>query len=178
MNGLMAILLPLGAIIMVATLMISLGMLFLAVGHIGTIVVGMVIILAVPLAGDAAHPRRKPDLVRHSLAEPPRSPAKWRAALQTWARASRRTHSDASRGRGFRAERRWPQEASGPAYGPRTGGSSLRDRRDLSRLRPEPRRPDSHLDARADVHPAAHVHAATHLHAATHVDVAAYTGSR
>ena len=51
MYGLMAILLPLGAIIMVATLMISLGMLFLAVGHIGTIVVGMVIILAVPLAG-------------------------------------------------------------------------------------------------------------------------------
>ena len=47
----MAILLPLGAIIMVATLMISLGLLFLAVGHIGTIVVGMVIILAVPLAG-------------------------------------------------------------------------------------------------------------------------------
>ena len=51
MNGLFAILLPFGAIIAVAILMISLGLLFLAVGHTGTIVVGMAIILLVPLGG-------------------------------------------------------------------------------------------------------------------------------
>ncbi len=51
MNGLIAILLPLGAGIVVATLMIGLGSMFLAAGHNGTIVLGLAIIVLVPLAG-------------------------------------------------------------------------------------------------------------------------------
>ena len=51
MNGLIAILLPFGAMIAVAILMIGLGSVFLAAGHNGTIVIGLAIIVLVPLAG-------------------------------------------------------------------------------------------------------------------------------
>lgn len=51
MNGLLPIILPLGAIVAVATVMISLGMIFLAVGHEGTLILGLIIIILVPLLG-------------------------------------------------------------------------------------------------------------------------------
>ena len=51
MNGLLPFILPLGALIGVATVMISLGMLFLAVGHNMTIIIGLAIIVLVPLVG-------------------------------------------------------------------------------------------------------------------------------
>ena len=51
MNGLISIVLPLGAMIAVAILMIGLGSVFLAAGHNGTIVIGLAIIILVPLAG-------------------------------------------------------------------------------------------------------------------------------
>ena len=51
MNGLIAILLPIGAMIAVAILMIGLGSVFLAAGHNGTIVLGLAIIVLVPAAG-------------------------------------------------------------------------------------------------------------------------------
>ncbi len=51
MNVLLPFLLPLGAIIVVGALMVSLGMLFLSVGHEGTIIVGLAIIVLVPLVG-------------------------------------------------------------------------------------------------------------------------------
>ena len=51
MNGLLPIILPLGALVGVATVMLSLGLLFLAVGHTGTIIIGLTIILLVPLFG-------------------------------------------------------------------------------------------------------------------------------
>ena len=51
MNGLIAILLPFGAMIAVAILMIGLGNVFLAAGHNGTIVIGLAIIVVVPLIG-------------------------------------------------------------------------------------------------------------------------------
>ena len=51
MNGLIAILLPFGAMIAVAILMIGLGSVFLAAGHNGTIVIGLAIIVLVPLGG-------------------------------------------------------------------------------------------------------------------------------
>jgi len=50
-NGLLPIILPLGAIVAVATVMISLGMIFLAVGHEGTLILGLIIIILVPLLG-------------------------------------------------------------------------------------------------------------------------------
>ena len=51
MNGLLPIILPLGVIVAVATVMISLGMIFLAVGHEGTLILGLIIIILVPLLG-------------------------------------------------------------------------------------------------------------------------------
>ena len=51
MNGLLPLMLPLGAIVAVATVMISLGIIFLAVGHDGTIILGLAIIVLVPLLG-------------------------------------------------------------------------------------------------------------------------------
>ena len=51
MNALIAILLPFGAMIAVAILMIGLGSLFLAAGHNGTIVLGLASIVLVPAAG-------------------------------------------------------------------------------------------------------------------------------
>ena len=45
------LILPLGAIVAVATVMISLGMIFLALGHTGTIILGLAIIVLVPLLG-------------------------------------------------------------------------------------------------------------------------------
>ena len=51
MNGLLPLILPLGAIVAVATVMISLGMIFLALGHTGTIILGLAIIVLVPLLG-------------------------------------------------------------------------------------------------------------------------------
>ena len=51
MNGLIAILLPLGSGIVVAALMIGLGTLFLELGHTGTSLAGLAIIVLVPLAG-------------------------------------------------------------------------------------------------------------------------------
>ena len=51
MNGLFPLILPLGALVAVATVMVSLGLLFLAVGKIGTIVIGLAIIVLVPLVG-------------------------------------------------------------------------------------------------------------------------------
>ena len=51
MNGLLPIILPLGAIVAVATVMISLGVIFLAVGHEGTLILGLIIIVLVPLFG-------------------------------------------------------------------------------------------------------------------------------
>ena len=51
MNGLLPFLLPLGAIVAVATVMISLGVLFIYVGSVGTIGIGLAIIVLVPLGG-------------------------------------------------------------------------------------------------------------------------------
>ena len=51
MNVLLPFLLPLGAMIVVGILMVSLGTLFLSVGHQGTIIVGLAIIVIVPLVG-------------------------------------------------------------------------------------------------------------------------------
>ena len=51
MNGLLPFMLPLGAIVAVATVMISLGLAFLALGKEGTIILGLVIIVLVPLLG-------------------------------------------------------------------------------------------------------------------------------
>ena len=51
MNVLLPFLLPLGAMIVVGALMVSLGTLFLAAGHQGTIILGLAIIILVPLAG-------------------------------------------------------------------------------------------------------------------------------
>ena len=51
MNVLLPFLLPLGSLIVVGALMVSLGTLFLEVGHQGTIIVGLAIIVIVPLAG-------------------------------------------------------------------------------------------------------------------------------
>jgi len=49
--GLLPLMLPLGAIVAVATVMLSLGMIFLALGHEGTIILGLAIIVLVPLLG-------------------------------------------------------------------------------------------------------------------------------
>ena len=51
MNGLLPLILPLGAIVAVGTVMVSLGVLFIYVGSIGTIVIGLAIIVLVPLFG-------------------------------------------------------------------------------------------------------------------------------
>ena len=51
MNGLLPFILPLGALIGVVTVMVSLGVLFLAVGHNMTIIIGLAIIVLVPLVG-------------------------------------------------------------------------------------------------------------------------------
>ena len=51
MNSLLPFFLPLGALIAVATVMISLGILFTVVGSAGTIAVGLGIIVIVPLVG-------------------------------------------------------------------------------------------------------------------------------
>ena len=51
MNGLLPFILPLGAIVAVATVMISLGIIFLALGKEGTIILGLAIIILVPLIG-------------------------------------------------------------------------------------------------------------------------------
>ncbi len=51
MNGFLPIILPLGALVAVATVMLSLGVLFLAVGKEGTIIIGLAIIVLVPLVG-------------------------------------------------------------------------------------------------------------------------------
>ena len=45
------LILPLGAIVAVAIVMISLGIIFLALGKAGTIVLGLAIIVVVPLIG-------------------------------------------------------------------------------------------------------------------------------
>ena len=51
MNVLLPFLLPLGSLIVVGALMVSLGTLFLEVGPQGTIIVGLAIIVIVPLVG-------------------------------------------------------------------------------------------------------------------------------
>ena len=51
MNSLLPFLLPLGALIAVAIVMISLGVLFTVVGSAGTIAVGLGIIVIVPVVG-------------------------------------------------------------------------------------------------------------------------------
>ncbi|MDA0988554.1 MAG: hypothetical protein O2783_05390 [Chloroflexi bacterium] len=51
MNGLLPFILPLGAVIGVATVMLSLGAIFLAAGKEGTIIIGLAIIVLVPLVG-------------------------------------------------------------------------------------------------------------------------------
>ena len=51
MNGLLPIILPFGALIAVATVMLSLGVLFINVGSSGTIIIGLAIIVLVPLLG-------------------------------------------------------------------------------------------------------------------------------
>ncbi|PZC49784.1 MAG: hypothetical protein DK304_001189 [Chloroflexi bacterium] len=51
MYGLLPLILPLAAIAGVSTVMISLGMIFLAVGHQATIVLGLIITVLVPLGG-------------------------------------------------------------------------------------------------------------------------------
>ena len=51
MYGLLPLVLPLGAIVAVAIVMLSLGMIFLALGHEGTIILGLAIIVLVPLLG-------------------------------------------------------------------------------------------------------------------------------
>ena len=51
MNVLLPFLLPLGALIVVGALMVSLGTLFLEVGPQGTIILGLAIIILVPLVG-------------------------------------------------------------------------------------------------------------------------------
>ena len=51
MNSLLPFMLPLGAIVAVAIVMISLGLIFLAAGKDGTIIIGLVIIILVPLVG-------------------------------------------------------------------------------------------------------------------------------
>ena len=51
MYGWLPLILPLGAIVAVAIVMISLGIIFLALGHTGTIVLGLAIIVLVPLIG-------------------------------------------------------------------------------------------------------------------------------
>ena len=51
MNVLLPFLLPLGSLIVVGALMVSLGTLFLEVGPQGTIILGLAIIILVPLAG-------------------------------------------------------------------------------------------------------------------------------
>jgi hypothetical protein len=50
-NGLLPLILPLGALVGVATVMVSLGLLFMAVGNKGTIAIGLAIIVLVPLLG-------------------------------------------------------------------------------------------------------------------------------
>ena len=45
------VLLPLAAVVSVAAVMISLGLIFLQAGHIGTIIIGLAIIIIVPLIG-------------------------------------------------------------------------------------------------------------------------------
>jgi len=50
-NGLLPIIIPLGALVAVATVMLSLGVLFINVGNEGTIVIGLIIIVLVPLLG-------------------------------------------------------------------------------------------------------------------------------
>ena len=51
MNSLLPLLLPLAAMALVASVMISLGVLFINLGPTGTIIVGLGIIVIVPLAG-------------------------------------------------------------------------------------------------------------------------------
>ena len=51
MNGLLPLILPLAALVGVATVMLSLGVLFLTVGREGTIIIGLAIIVLVPLIG-------------------------------------------------------------------------------------------------------------------------------
>jgi hypothetical protein len=50
-NGLFPVILPLASIAAVATVMLSLGVLFIYVGATLTIVIGLAIIVLVPLAG-------------------------------------------------------------------------------------------------------------------------------
>jgi hypothetical protein len=50
-NGFLPLILPLAATAGVATVMITLGMIFLAVGHETTIVLGLIITILVPLFG-------------------------------------------------------------------------------------------------------------------------------
>jgi len=50
-KGLLPLILPIGAVVAVATVMLSLGLLFLAVGEKGTIAIGLGIIVLVPLFG-------------------------------------------------------------------------------------------------------------------------------
>ena len=51
MNGMFPVLLPFAAVAAVATVMVSLGVLFLNVGSTATIVIGLAIIVLVPLFG-------------------------------------------------------------------------------------------------------------------------------
>ena len=51
MNSWLPVILPLGAILGVATIVVSLGLLFIALGGAGTIIVGLAIIVLVPTIG-------------------------------------------------------------------------------------------------------------------------------
>ena len=51
MNSILPLLLPVAAMALVASVMISLGILFINMGHTGTIIVGVGIVVTVPLAG-------------------------------------------------------------------------------------------------------------------------------
>ena len=51
MNSILPLLLPVTAMALVASVMISLGVLFINIGHTGTIIVGIGIVVAIPLAG-------------------------------------------------------------------------------------------------------------------------------
>ena len=51
MNSWLPVILPLGALLGVATVVISLGLLFISLGGAGTIIVGLAIIVLVPTIG-------------------------------------------------------------------------------------------------------------------------------
>ena len=51
MRVLLPVIMPLGAFLGVAVVVVALGMFFLGIGHTGTIVAGMIIIILTPLVG-------------------------------------------------------------------------------------------------------------------------------